>query len=237
MSDIITIQNLRFRWPGNSVDTLSIEMLNIKAGEKVFIRGASGAGKTTLLNLLSGVAEANSGLISVLGHEIKRLRPAARDHFRAQHIGYIFQAFNLIPYLTMVQNVALACHFSKERKQRVLKRATSLDAEIHRLLDHLELNDERLLHKPVTTLSIGQQQRVAIARTVLHQPNILMCDEPFSALDSEVLENTKDFIKRFVIKNQIPCLIEVLKKFQRITCRIFTNLPVFNIAFPAKCFL
>ncbi|OUR94989.1 methionine ABC transporter ATP-binding protein [Gammaproteobacteria bacterium 42_54_T18] len=185
MSDIITIQNLRFRWPGNSVDTLSIEMLNIKAGEKVFIRGASGAGKTTLLNLLSGVAEANSGLISVLGHEIKRLRPAARDHFRAQHIGYIFQAFNLIPYLTMVQNVALACHFSKERKQRVLKRATSLDAEIHRLLDHLELNDERLLHKPVTTLSIGQQQRVAAARALIGQPELIIADEPTSALDSD----------------------------------------------------
>lgn len=185
MSDIITIQNLRFRWPDNLVDTLSIEALTIKAGEKVFIRGASGTGKTTLLNLLSGVAEANSGSVRVLGQEIKQLKPAARDHFRAQHIGYIFQAFNLIPYLTMAQNVALACHFSKARKQRALTQASSLDAEIHRLLDHLELNDKQLLHKPVTTLSIGQQQRVAAARALIGQPELIIADEPTSALDSD----------------------------------------------------
>ena len=185
MSNIINIQNLRFRWPGDSVDTLSIERLKIKAGEKVFIRGASGSGKTTLLNLLSGVTEANSGLVEVLGHNIKRLKSAARDHFRAQHIGYIFQAFNLIPYLTMEENVALTCHFSKERKNKALSQAPSLTAETHRLLEHLELSNEMLLNKPVTSLSIGQQQRVAAARALIGQPELIIADEPTSALDSD----------------------------------------------------
>jgi len=185
MSEIITIQNLRFRWPSSTTDTLSINSLSIKAGEKVFIHGPSGTGKTTLLNLLSGVVEANSGLVSILGQEIKRLTPPARDHFRAQHIGYIFQAFNLIPYLTMTQNIALACHFSKAKRQRALTRSKSIELEILRLLNHLELDDKLLLNKPVSTLSIGQQQRVAAARALIGQPELIIADEPTSALDNE----------------------------------------------------
>ena len=185
MSNIINIKDLRFCWPGNDIDTLAIDSLTIDSGEKVFIRGASGSGKTTLLNLLSGVSESNEGCVEVLGQDIKALRPAERDRFRAQHIGYIFQAFNLVPYLSMHENVALACHFSKAREARALSQSNGLEVEVERLLEHLELGKD-LIGKPVTNLSIGQQQRVAAARALIGRPEIIIADEPTSSLDKDL---------------------------------------------------
>lgn len=185
---IIAVNQLRFRWQAAQPDVLNIDQWQVKPGERVFIRGASGSGKSTLLALLAGVAVPQSGDILVLNQAVNRLSASARDHFRSHHIGFIFQQFNLIPYLSLVENVILPCHFSSRRRAKALQNGGSLDSEALRLLQHLGLTDSRLLSRPVTELSVGQQQRVAAARALMGQPELLIADEPTSALDSEMRE-------------------------------------------------
>ncbi len=157
---------------------LDIETLQIAAGERVFIMGASGSGKSTLLSLLSGVLQSDEGTLNVLGHDLSRMPARRRDAFRGDHIGYVFQAFNLVPYLSVADNVALPCKFSKLRRVRSSKPA---DAAAE-LLSGLGLEAELNGRKPAE-LSVGQQQRVAVARALIGQPELLVCDEPTSALD------------------------------------------------------
>ena len=108
-----------------------------------------------------------------------------RDHFRSDHIGFIFQMFNLIPYLSVIENVTLPCRFSDKRKHKVLAGADSLEQEAIRLLEHLDMAHDDLLHKPVNELSVGQQQRVAAARALIGSPELVIADEPTSSLDAE----------------------------------------------------
>jgi putative ABC transport system ATP-binding protein len=180
---IITLNHLRFRWLGNGPDILDIEAMTVSRGERVFIEGASGSGKSTLLCLLAGVMTPQHGEIYVLGQRIDRLGGARRDRFRADHIGFIFQLFNLIPYLSVLENVTLPCRFSRTRRTAALANGSDLDAEAVRLLNHLDL-DAGLLARPVTDLSVGQQQRVAAARALIGRPEILIADEPTSSLDT-----------------------------------------------------
>ena len=184
--DIVPIQlkNVVFSWvPGQPV--LDIPELTINHGESVFIKGPSGSGKTTLLGLLGGVLTPDQGTVSLLGSALEQLSPAKRDHFRASHIGFIFQMFNLIPYLSVVENVVLPASFDSARQQRIEKDGRTVREEAIRLLNHLGLKDERLLARSVTELSIGQQQRVAAARALLGRPEIIIADEPTSALDAD----------------------------------------------------
>ncbi|MCG8428452.1 MAG: ABC transporter ATP-binding protein [Chromatiales bacterium] len=188
----VTLQQLEFSWHQQAPTILSLEMLNVAAGEQVFIEGPSGSGKSTLLSLLAGVTTPQRGRVEVLGREISQLSAVQRDHFRAHHIGYIFQQFNLIPYLSMVENVTLPCRFSPQRRNRALENAATVEEEALRLLSHLDMADDKMLARPVTSLSVGQQQRVAAARALMGSPELLIADEPTSALDSSRREG---FIK------------------------------------------
>jgi putative ABC transport system ATP-binding protein len=181
----IAIRDLAFRWRTDQPPVLTIDALDIQPGERVFIEGPSGSGKTTLLGLLAGVLQVSGGTLDVLGRPLHRLGAVERDRFRADHVGYVFQLFNLIPYLSMVENVALPCRFSRRRRTRALARGGDLAAEAGRLLDHLGLSDRDLRARPVTELSVGQQQRVAAARALMGAPELLIADEPTSALDAD----------------------------------------------------
>ena len=182
---VIDIRGLSFRWQPQAPVVLALEALQIEAGERVFIEGPSGSGKSTLLSLLAGVTVPQQGELRVLGQRLDRLGSVQRDHFRAHHIGYIFQMFNLIPYLSMVDNVVLPCRFSRIRHDRALHRSPTLEAEAVRLLEHLDMAQPDLRHRPVTALSVGQQQRVAAARALMGDPELLIADEPTSSLDAD----------------------------------------------------
>lgn len=177
--NVIHINELRFGWKGQTNDTLSIRQMNITPGEHVLLRGESGSGKTTLLNLLAGILVPSSGELKVLGQNLQTLKPSKRDRFRADHMGIIFQQFNLLPYLSVVDNVTLPCQFSTQRA----KRAGDIKQTATRLLSHLGL-DETLCKRAVSELSVGQQQRVAAARALIGQPEIIIADEPTSSLDT-----------------------------------------------------
>jgi len=180
---VISIADLRFSWNSAEEPVLDIDTLQIEKGERVFIEGPSGSGKSTLLSLLAGVVTPQHGEVSVLGQRIDTLSGAQRDRFRGDHIGFIFQMFNLIPYLSVVENVTLPCRFSRRRQQRALRSASGLETEALRLLIQLDMADPDLLKRPVAELSVGQQQRVAAARALMGAPEVLIADEPTSSLD------------------------------------------------------
>lgn len=177
---MIELEQLRFGYrPG--IPVLDIPQFSVPAGERLFIFGPSGSGKTTLLGLLAGVLKADAGTIRVLGEDLTRLGSHARDAFRGLHLGYIFQLFNLIPYLTVRENILLPLGLSHARRGR-LSSATPRQ-EVERLA--AELGIAELLEEPVTALSVGQQQRVAAARALIGRPQLVIADEPTSALDSD----------------------------------------------------
>lgn len=182
---VIDIKDLQFRWQPDAPVVLAIDDLTVPPGERLFIKGPSGSGKSTLLNLIAGVTTTSAGSVRVLGQAMESLGRVERDHFRADHIGYIFQLFNLIPYLSMLDNVTLSGRFSARRRARARARSQSLEAEARRLLHRLEMDAPDLQRRAVTTLSVGQQQRVAAARALLGAPELLIADEPTSALDAD----------------------------------------------------
>jgi putative ABC transport system ATP-binding protein len=164
---------------------LSVSALAIERGEKVFIYGPSGSGKTTLLGLLSGVLRADSGAVRVLGTDLTALSNRGRDALRAAHVGYIFQLFNLIPYLSVQENIVLPCRVSRERRRRLGGVTPEQAAAV--LAGALQIGG--LLHERVTRLSVGQQQRVAAARALIGAPELVIADEPTSSLDSDRRES------------------------------------------------
>jgi len=180
---MININSLRFAWQKEPI--INIDALTIQQGQHLFIEGPSGSGKSTLLNLLGGVITPQHGDIKILGQSLNRMSSSQKDSFRANHIGFIFQQFNLIPYLSVVDNITLPCTFSASRKAKALKQSDTLEKEAIRLLAALGLNDQALLKRNVNELSVGQQQRVAAARAMLGSPEIIIADEPTSALDND----------------------------------------------------
>ncbi|EBA01684.1 ABC transporter ATP-binding protein [Marinobacter sp. ELB17] len=184
----LQIRELTFRWQSRQ-PALTFPDINLDAGDHLFLRGASGSGKSTLLGLLAGLNTADNGDIRLLGKSIRGLAPSARDRFRADHIGVIFQQFNLVPYLTALANVILPCQLSPVRRDRISSETRTSDtrAAIHAkaktLLSALSIPQELHSRKPAQ-LSIGQQQRVAAARALMGAPELILADEPTSALDS-----------------------------------------------------
>ena len=185
---VVSLSGIRFSWGKEQPLTLDFDHLAIKKKDHVFIKGPSGCGKSTLLGLLTGILTPLEGKVSILDTEMTKLKQYQRDKFRADHIGYIFQQFNLLPYLSVIENVVLPCHFSAIRKQNA---GRELDQIAVQLLQRLHLSSN-LLHKPVIELSIGQQQRVAAARALIGRPELLIADEPTSALD---FDNRTAFIE------------------------------------------
>jgi putative ABC transport system ATP-binding protein len=178
----IELQAVQFSWQGQE-RLLDVERFTVERGERVFLKGPSGSGKSTLLGLIGGVLAPQSGNVSLIGTSLNDLDASGRDRFRGEHLGFIFQMFNLIPYLTVRENVLLPLQFSPARRQRLADLAPG--AEALRLLGALGLLGQGLLERPVTQLSIGQQQRVAAARALIGRPEIVVADEPTSALDAD----------------------------------------------------
>ncbi|MGF1543980.1 MAG: ATP-binding cassette domain-containing protein [Parvularculaceae bacterium] len=185
MSDQLSVfvKDLTFAWP-NGPTILAVPEFKIARGEKVFLQGASGSGKSTFLGLIAGVFGAGSGELNVLGRSLRTLGASKRDALRAGGIGVIFQQFNLVPYLSLVENVLLPCRFSAARAARIgstgaLRRKAALE-----LLDRLGLSAEAREGRAASALSVGQQQRVAAARALIGAPSLIIADEPTSALDA-----------------------------------------------------
>ncbi len=175
------LQGLRYRWPGAAADTIAIDALHLDAGDSVFLRGPSGCGKSTLLSLCAGVLLPQAGTVQLLGQPWQGLRASARDHHRADHLGYIFQQFNLLPYLSVLDNVRLPLRFSALRARRAGPQAAE------QLLARTGLAPA-LWGQPAGHLSVGQQQRVAAARALIGAPAVVIADEPTSALDEPLRE-------------------------------------------------
>ncbi len=185
----VAIQKLQFSWPGGSPSCpapliLNIANFTLERGEKLFLKGASGSGKSTLLQLIAGVLQPCAGEITVLGQTISKLAAGKRDQFRADHLGFVFQLFNLLGFLNVLDNVLLPCRFSSLRAHRALTQGTSPTHAATNLLTALGL-PTNAQQKAVSRLSVGQQQRVALARALLGAPGLIICDEPTSAIDLE----------------------------------------------------
>ncbi len=176
---VIEARDLRFGWPGATEPCVQLDHFRLARGERLLLLGPSGCGKSTLLGLLGGVLQPDSGSVTLLGQPFSRCRATVRDRLRADHIGFIFQQLNLVPYLSLEDNVLLPCRFSAWRRQRT---GNDPRAAARTLLHALEL-PETLWQRPVTELSVGQQQRAAAARALIGGPELLIADEPSSALD------------------------------------------------------
>ncbi len=197
--DAIVVSEVRFRWHRREPLTLDIPTFRVTAGSRLFVKGPSGSGKTTLLNLLGGVLVPEQGSVRVLGTDLPTLSGAQRDAFRSDHIGFIFQMFNLVPYLSLIDNVLLPCRFSPVRRANAQRASGSLESEARRLLGHMELNPDRLDRRGVARLSVGQQQRVAVARALIGGPQLVIADEPTSALDTDNRHRFLDLLSREIV--------------------------------------
>jgi len=183
---VLEIKNLCFRWENSDRPILDLPEFEVKEREHVFLQGPSGSGKSTLLALIGGILVPESGELKLLGQNIKDLSRSGRDSFRVDHIGFIFQLFNLLPYLSIEENVMLPLNFSSNRAKKAGKTKIDQVKEAERLLKSLDLEEQLAKKNPVTELSVGQQQRVAVARALIGNPELIIADEPTSALDSDL---------------------------------------------------
>lgn len=175
---ILALKDVRFRWPGRASFSLSVPDFSVKTGETVLLLGESGSGKSTLLSLICGTVAADVGSVHVAGTDLSGLLSGQRDRFRAEQIGMIFQQFNLLPFGSVLDNILLPLRFAPARRGRV----DNPSEEARDLCAALGLPD--LLSAKASSLSVGQQQRVAVARAMIGRPPIVIADEPTSALDA-----------------------------------------------------
>lgn len=192
---VIDLRGISFTWPGQAAPCLRLDRFRLDAGEQVFVCGPSGSGKSTLLSMLAGVLAPQQGSLRVLGTAPDALSAPRRDRFRADHIGLIFQQFNLLPYLSVVDNVLLPCRFSRSRRERSAAQGATPQAAAHALLAQLDL-PRALWQRAVSRLSVGQQQRVAAARALIGRPRLVLADEPTSALDAPRQQAFMDLLQR-----------------------------------------
>jgi putative ABC transport system ATP-binding protein len=183
MKSIVAIEELRFSWPSGP-PILEIPQFQLAQGERLLVQGPSGIGKTSLLSLISGIIRPKARSFNVLGEDLLRQSAAARDRLRGTQMGVIFQQFNLLPYLSVLQNVLLPTQLFARREKRCVAQDTSAQAQAMRLLEALGL-PAAIWHRPSHQLSVGQQQRVAAARALIGAPDLILADEPTSALDED----------------------------------------------------
>ena len=186
-SPCIQLRNLEFAW-ASGPPVLLIRSFSIQQGERLFLQGPSGSGKSTLLGVIAGVFAPTGGEAVVLGQPFHKMSSAARDRVRADAMGVIFQQFNLVPYLNLVDNVLLPCRFSHARAERVGATEAARTDKARDLLRRLGLEAEARTNRPAAELSVGQQQRVAAARALIGSPALIIADEPTSALDGQTRE-------------------------------------------------
>ena len=179
-ASVLALTDIAFTWPGRGGFSLVCPSFDMAAGESVLLLGASGSGKSTLLSLVCGIVAADMGKVIVDGTDIGALRAGARDRFRAEAIGVIFQQFNLLPYARVADNILLPLRFAPKRRRR----AGAPQSEAARLCEALGLPGS-VLNTQSGRLSVGQQQRVAVARALIGSPPLIVADEPTSALDAD----------------------------------------------------
>ena len=186
---ILALKDVKYRWPGGAAFGLGIMDFSVQRGETVLLLGESGSGKSTLLSLICGTVTAETGSVSVHGIDLANLSAAERDRFRAEHIGVIFQQFNLLPFGSVLDNVLLPLRFAPNRRTRV----DDPNATAKRLIENLGLTN-KLTTARAGTLSVGQQQRVAAARALIGHPPLIVADEPTSALDASTQATFLDLL-------------------------------------------
>jgi putative ABC transport system ATP-binding protein len=160
--------------------------MEIRPGELTLIIGPSGCGKTTLISILAGTLDATSGDVQVLGADLAQMSPAEKTAFRRKHVGFVFQQFNLLPALTATENVSVPLILNGIARGVAFDRAREI-------LISVGLQEQ--LDSPPVQLSGGQQQRVAIARALVHNPRLIVCDEPTSAIDARTGQNIMKLIR------------------------------------------
>jgi putative ABC transport system ATP-binding protein len=194
LEDVTKIYSRR----GNQVTAFRAESLEIAAGDYVAVVGPSGSGKTTLLSVLGGMLSPSTGQVCIDGVSLYDLTVADRTRLRREKIGFVFQTFNLVTYLTAVENVQIPLYLAGVAKNEQRERAVSL-------LKQVGLSD-RLDHKP-SEMSVGQQQRVALARTLANDPPVILADEPTGNLDPESRQRVLDFFDELHQKNQTIVMV------------------------------
>lgn len=210
---MLLVENVKksYREPdGQCLPILDVPHLALEAGEQVVIRGQSGGGKTTLLNVIAGLASVDEGRIVIKNVEVTRLPEAGRDRFRALHIGFVFQTFNLLAGFTALENVLLGMTFTGQRGD---------PTRAKQLLERVGLG-HRLSHKP-STLSVGEQQRVAVARALVNRPVLLLADEPTANIDPAHQQQVVDLLREACQAENVAMLLvthapEVSHQFERV---------------------
>ena len=202
MNDTIRLEAVRFNWPNKNDFNIFIPKLNVRVGEKVLLLGESGSGKTTLLSLICGFLNPLSGDIFLNNNKISGLTARKRDQYRSDNIGIIFQQFNLLPYANVIDNIVLPLYFSKVRAVKTQdQRETAINlCKLLRLPDTIK-------DKKASELSVGQQQRVAVARALIGHPPLIIADEPTSSLDVEAQEIFLDLMFSQINKNNSTLLM------------------------------
>jgi putative ABC transport system ATP-binding protein len=208
-----------YREPGGGrLPVLNIANFTLAAGEQVVLVGSSGGGKTTLLNIIAGITTPDEGQVRIDGTDLSQLPEAARDRFRAERLGYVFQTFNLLPAFT--ENVLLGMSFSGKRPDC---------ARAIQLLDQVGLK-HRLYHKP-SQMSVGEQQRTSVARALVNTPRLLLADEPTANVDAANQQNILDLLRSSCKEHNVSLLLvthaaEVAGQFDRVEKLADFNKPV-----------
>jgi putative ABC transport system ATP-binding protein len=199
-----------FREPdGSPLPVLNISHFQVQPAEQVALVGQSGGGKTTLLNVVSGITQPDSGLVQVNGTDITQLHEVARDRFRAERIGIVFQTFNLLPAFSALENVLLGMTFSGRADRKYAQQ----------LLEQVGLG-KRTSHRP-GQLSVGEQQRVSVARALANKPQLMLADEPTASVDLAHQETILKLLRDACAENNVSLLLvthsqEVSRQFDRV---------------------
>ena len=200
-----------YREPGGGrLPVLNIVSFKLAAGEQAVLVGSSGGGKTTLLNIIAGITAADDGEVVIDGTNLVRLSEAARDRFRAERIGYVFQTFNLLPAFTALENVLLGMSFGGKKVDK--PRAVELLKRVG--LSH------RLHHQP-SQMSVGEQQRTSVTRALVNTPRLLLADEPTANVDLANQQTILDLLRESCRESNVALLLvthaaEVAAQFDRI---------------------